>query len=78
MVTALRSRLRVANRDEGARKPNGDDRTLLRYGYQPEGIWRVNRHPVPARGPFTARQSLVNRAVTEAKSEAQEGHGEGL
>ena len=34
MVTPLRSRVRVANKDEGTRKPKGDDRIPM--GYRPD------------------------------------------
>ena len=37
--------------------------------YRPEGLWKVNRHPVPAIGPFATRQSLTARAVTEETGE---------
>jgi hypothetical protein len=41
-VTALRSRFRVARKEEGTRKPEGDDRTPVGV---PNGgrIWEVNR-----------------------------------
>ncbi len=57
MVTALRSRFRVAGRDEGTRKPKGDARI-------PRGIptrWAVSkviRHPVLATGATCSLATL--------------------
>jgi hypothetical protein len=56
MVTELRSRLRVARKNEGTRKPEGDERTLVRVPNRGR-VWEVNRHPVPTDRSLVTRQS---------------------
>jgi hypothetical protein len=77
-VTALRSRFRVARKEEGTRKPEGDDRTPVGV---PNGgrIWEVNRASGSDQVSVPCDPVILGvRRVTEVMSEAQECIGEGL
>jgi len=68
MVTPLGGRIRVANKEEGTRKPEGDVRIPRGVPIR-QRVFEVKRHPVPAIRPLATRQFPVKRGVTEAKSE---------
>lgn len=58
--------MRIKMKEPENRRGMGES---ARGWYRPEGLWKVNRHPVPAIGPFATRQSLTARAVTEETGE---------
>ena len=67
MVTALRSRFRVAGRDEGTRKPKGDAR-ILRGIPTRWAVSKVIRHPVLAIGA-TCDLTILNEEMSHGVEE---------
>jgi hypothetical protein len=67
MVTAWRSRFRVARRDEGTRKPKGGARILRRIPTR-WAVSKVNRHPVLAIGA-TCDLTILNEGMSHGVEE---------
>jgi hypothetical protein len=67
MVTTLGSRIRVASRDEGTRKPKGDAR-IPRGIPTRRAVSKVNRHPVLAVGA-TCDLAILNEVMSHGDEE---------